>query len=333
MLHHSFFLLVWALAVMEQGRLQEVRFAVDQAYERAAVRHNLTARGWSAAASARLAFLAGDLDTSARRCAEASSLFAETNNPRFRRLHLGMHAHVELLRGDRAAARDLLGEVADDGSSVGVLEPDVLRARARDDWESGRAEQAHSRLVAAVDDVTGRGSHLLGLALLHDMAVLGEPRRAMDLLARRAVPAVGPLPTARLSHIEALAVGSDDALEEVAGRFEELGAMLMAAEAADAAAARALRAGRRARAEGLRARAHQLVAACGARSTAAARGGVASVLTRREHEVARLVADGRSNTDVAEELAVSVRTVENHLQRAYDKLGVQSREGLIERLR
>jgi predicted ATPase/DNA-binding NarL/FixJ family response regulator len=48
-------------------------------------------------------------------------------------------------------------------------------------------------------------------------------------------------------------------------------------------------------------------------------------LTRREREVLRLVADGCSNKQIADELSVSVRTVENHVAHIYTKLGVQSR--------
>jgi DNA-binding NarL/FixJ family response regulator len=48
-------------------------------------------------------------------------------------------------------------------------------------------------------------------------------------------------------------------------------------------------------------------------------------LTRREHQIARLVALGRSNRDVAEELVVGVRTVETHLEHIFRKLSVQTR--------
>jgi predicted ATPase/class 3 adenylate cyclase/DNA-binding CsgD family transcriptional regulator len=48
-------------------------------------------------------------------------------------------------------------------------------------------------------------------------------------------------------------------------------------------------------------------------------------LTRREQDVLRLVADGCSNKQIAHELSVSVRTVENHVAHIYAKLGVQSR--------
>lgn len=48
-------------------------------------------------------------------------------------------------------------------------------------------------------------------------------------------------------------------------------------------------------------------------------------LTERELEVAELVAEGRSNREVAAELFVSVRTVEAHVGRVFAKLGVHSR--------
>ena len=47
------------------------------------------------------------------------------------------------------------------------------------------------------------------------------------------------------------------------------------------------------------------------------------VLSAREREVVALVADGRSNDEIAAELVLSVRTVERHLQNAYTKLGVR----------
>jgi DNA-binding CsgD family transcriptional regulator len=48
-------------------------------------------------------------------------------------------------------------------------------------------------------------------------------------------------------------------------------------------------------------------------------------LTEREAEVVRRVASGRSNRDIASELALSERTVQKHLERSYRKLGVTSR--------
>jgi DNA-binding CsgD family transcriptional regulator len=51
-------------------------------------------------------------------------------------------------------------------------------------------------------------------------------------------------------------------------------------------------------------------------------------LTPTEQRVADLVAEGRSNKDVAAELFVSVRTVEANLTRVYAKLGIRSRTEL-----
>jgi DNA-binding CsgD family transcriptional regulator len=52
------------------------------------------------------------------------------------------------------------------------------------------------------------------------------------------------------------------------------------------------------------------------------------VLTASEQQVAKLVAAGHSNKEVAAALSVTVRTVEAHLTRIYGKLGVRSRTEL-----
>ena len=54
----------------------------------------------------------------------------------------------------------------------------------------------------------------------------------------------------------------------------------------------------------------------------------AQPLTKREAEIAALVAQGRSNKQVAATLFLSEKTIEHHLSRAYAKLGVRSRTEL-----
>jgi len=56
-------------------------------------------------------------------------------------------------------------------------------------------------------------------------------------------------------------------------------------------------------------------------------------LTPAEHRVAVLAARGKSNKEIADELVLSVRTVENRLYRVYGKLGVTRRSNLAEALR
>ena len=48
-------------------------------------------------------------------------------------------------------------------------------------------------------------------------------------------------------------------------------------------------------------------------------------LTRQESNILALVAQGKRNAEIAEELYVSVRTVESHLYRIFQKLQVSSR--------
>jgi DNA-binding NarL/FixJ family response regulator len=52
-------------------------------------------------------------------------------------------------------------------------------------------------------------------------------------------------------------------------------------------------------------------------------------LSRREMEVARLMADGASNADAASQLFISERTVESHVTNIFNKLGVESRVQVV----
>ncbi|MDD7920661.1 LuxR family transcriptional regulator [Actinomycetospora callitridis] len=54
-----------------------------------------------------------------------------------------------------------------------------------------------------------------------------------------------------------------------------------------------------------------------------------SALTPQEFQVARVVAEGRTNDEAAAALFVSRKTVENHLTRVYRKLGMRSRSDLV----
>ena len=73
----------------------------------------------------------------------------------------------------------------------------------------------------------------------------------------------------------------------------------------------------------------------GGRPTAAARRAAAAAgddLSERERSIAELVAEGRSNKEVAAALFLSDKTVENNLSRIYAKLGVRSRTELARTL-
>jgi DNA-binding NarL/FixJ family response regulator len=53
------------------------------------------------------------------------------------------------------------------------------------------------------------------------------------------------------------------------------------------------------------------------------------LLTRREEEVVRLVADGLKNREIAQRLNVKEHSIRNYLYRIFDKLGVSTRVELI----
>jgi DNA-binding CsgD family transcriptional regulator len=74
-------------------------------------------------------------------------------------------------------------------------------------------------------------------------------------------------------------------------------------------------------AERLVARAAEELCAAGARPRRIARTGL-EALTPSERRAVRMAADGRSNPEIAQELFVSLNTVETHLSHAYAKLGL-----------
>jgi RNA polymerase sigma factor (sigma-70 family) len=53
-------------------------------------------------------------------------------------------------------------------------------------------------------------------------------------------------------------------------------------------------------------------------------------LTPREREVIMLVGQGLTDQEVASQLCLSVRTVQNHLHRSYNKLRVNNRTAAVQ---
>jgi DNA-binding CsgD family transcriptional regulator len=172
---------------------------------------------------------------------------------------------------------------------------DVRAARAGADELAGIAEQLEAPLLRAM------AAHATGAALLAE----GDGRAALTALrgawaAWQGIEA--PYEAARVRVLIGLAcraLGDDDTaemeLDTARWVFRQLGA------GPDVARVEALsRAG-----------------------TARAPGG----LTAREVEVLRLVAEGKSNREIAKTLVLSDHTVRRHLQNIFNKIGVSSRAG------
>jgi DNA-binding CsgD family transcriptional regulator len=143
----------------------------------------------------------------------------------------------------------------------------------------------------------------------------------------------GALAPARAGHATALASGDAPALEAAAATFEEMKALLLAAEAAADAAVAWRRAGDPRKAAAAERRAHTLADRCeGAKTPALTAITARAALSHRELDIARLAAAGVPNKEIAERLYLSLHTVQNKLHAAYEKLGIDGRAELAEAL-
>jgi DNA-binding CsgD family transcriptional regulator len=228
----------------------------------------------------------------------------------------------------------MLAALEDLGLPPGLLDhTDLLQARAwaaaaAGDWPAARAQlEAAADLGEQIGDLIGAAS------ALHGLARLGHARDVAARLAVLASDIDGVLVAARAGYASAVAAGDSEALQGVCGDFEEMGAILYAAEASAEAAVLLRRAGSARAAAAAERKAARLLARCeGAVTPPVAIIGARVWLTPGELDTAVQAATGRSNKQIAGHLHVSVRTVESHLQRAYEKLGISGRHELADAL-
>jgi DNA-binding CsgD family transcriptional regulator len=167
---------------------------------------------------------------------------------------------------------------------------------------------------------------------LYDLVRLGRP----DLAAGRMGVLLTEVPGGRtakllLRHAVAADEGEPETLFAVAREFAARGFLVFAAEAA-ANAVRLFRAARDPRALAASTLLADMLAKCDTLRTPALLA-VQPALTSRERQVAELAAGGVRSREIADRLYLSPRTVENHLQRVYSKLGVNGRVELAPALR
>lgn len=219
-----------------------------------------------------------------------------------------LRGRMRLLRGDRAAAIDDL--------RTAVAVDRALRI-------APIASIARSELALAL----GPGEHDEALALAREELELAE-RTGLARGEGVALRALGQL-TGGTSGLDLLerAVGrmaDEDLALERARSLTAYGAALRRGgrvPAAREALAQAVDLAHRLGATRVERRATEELHAAGARPRRPARHGV-DALTPTQERVARLAAGGASNPEIAQELWVSVKTVETHLSGAYAKLGI-----------
>ena len=216
--------------------------------------------------------------------------------------------------------------------AIHIFDCEIERARAWVVWASGEHDRAARIAVDAALDAERAGVRGAAADIWHDVARLGRPREASAALSRLDSTVEGPLPRAFAAHVNALAAADAALAAEAATAFAEIGAALLAAEAHAAAAKMHASAGRRSSELACREAADAALATCNAVRTPALAyltdAEPLAQLTAREREVVELVARGLTNQEIAETLYISVRTVGNHLNHIYAKVGLTQRSDL-----
>ncbi len=316
-------------AMVQAGYLAEAEARGGPWFEVAAKARMPLGVIWLAVHLARCALAQGRPTTALQWTAKACIAIDASGLEGMRPAACAIQAVAHSLLGDAAASAGRADAVDALSSGFGFLAPELPLGRAWSLVAAGETPAARTLLLAGADDAERTGHRPAAAWLLHDAARLGAAADAEPRLAALAAATDSALVAARAAHAAALVAGEPPGLAAAADGFEALGAMLLAAEAAAAGADAWRRLGEQRRAAALDVRADELAAPCeGARTPALARAHTVVPLTDREREIAVLAASGQPSRVIAERLYLSVRTVDNHLGRIYDKLGVSSRAAL-----
>ena len=207
--------------------------------------------------------------------------------------------------------------------------PHLVRAEAWAANADGDPARAQRLLLGAAEELSAMPVY--AARLTYEAIRAGGPaRRLAGQLAHLQARCDGRLLAAYTAHAVALAADDGRALLQTVDEMEEIGALRYATEAAAHAASAFARAGRQDSARRATARSRQL--------QARGQGGLpppiegidtaAVSLTPRERQLVELATRGLSNAQIGDRLVLSVRTVESHLYRAMQKLGVSDRHEL-----
>jgi DNA-binding CsgD family transcriptional regulator len=315
------------------GRLAEAYRRAETGYQAAIERHSSfeTAAygGWLAVA----ARSQGRLTTARHLLREAVERGRAPDVRAFRRFLprlLAELARTTAMCGDASTAHAVLREVRtldNPPSRMGQL-----WAAMAEPWIAA-ADAALSRAVTLsvrlADHAGELGLATLELAALHDALRFDPTTQLSTRITQLAATLQGPLPAAYSLHATGLATGDGTGLDTAADHFATCGAHLLAAEAATHAALAHRRRGATTKALASANRARALTEHCeGARTPALRLLEAPPQLTPRERQIAALAARGYTSKDIASQLVISVRTVDNALHEVYTKLGINRRADL-----
>jgi ATP/maltotriose-dependent transcriptional regulator MalT len=320
------------VALTEAGRLADAARTGERASTDMVAANAPLPRIWALLHLARAHWIAGHM-AAARRCyAEALATAREHGHTKPMRLLLSGVTATAAVLGDLRAAESAAAEAA-------AYPPTGYFAgeeRLGDAWllaARGQLGQARTVLADAAEQARNTGHVTSEALVLTDIARLGGAEDVLDRLAELAGNCDGALAPARAHLTAALAAADPDRLLAAATELATIGADLLAAEAATQAATAWQHAGQARKATAALQKARSCAERCQrARTPLLATTETTAALSTRETEVARLAAAGTASQDIADTLHLSVRTVENHLQNAYTKLGVTNRTELAQAL-
>jgi DNA-binding CsgD family transcriptional regulator len=331
--HPAVHLVARVFALREAGRLAEAQALGELGYHGSVEVRSTLGQAYFALQLAGVWLAQGRTRSACELSAEAAGLFGDLALPARRRWCHASGCLAAAVAGDVAESDRLLAAVdAVPPAPEWLMEAEVDRARAWNAAAHGEVTRARTLLTAGIERATEQGAAGLLVGLVHDLARLGAPQAAAsmtDVLSGLE----GEFTPLRLAHVTALAQRDGEGLDATAAGFAGVGAFLLAAEAAADAARAHERANSHRLAMASGRRSHEWVARCeGARTPALVESGQFGRLTEREREVAALAAAGLGNRAIADRLYLSLRTVENHLARVYDKLGIAGRDDLASAL-
>ncbi|PJK20165.1 LuxR family transcriptional regulator [Mycobacterium goodii] len=242
-------------------------------------------------------------------------------------------AQAEGARGNADAAAVAVAKAETElGPQVRVFSPELELARAWRAAAAGEVSAARRYAARAARTARAAGMAAVELTALHTAARFGD--RTGDIRIQQLAAELDcPMGTAIALHSSGLTAHDGDQIVSAADRFERIGALALAADAAAHASREFGRRGRRVSELECATRAHWLASQCGAVTPALRCAADSLPLTSREWEIANLVSCGLSNRQIAHELCLSVRTVDGHLYRMFAKLGVADREQLAKLIR
>jgi len=332
--HPSVHLVARCVALATAGRFVEADALATEQRRQAVIEGAGETRAFFAALPSLFVADRGNVAEAELGALEAAARFRQEGRPTFELVVLVRLAITYALGGRLDDVSKLMKAIDSMEPVPTFLTVEVAEARA---WAAAAAgdiptaQQLLENGAAAGESIDDRVGEQVAL---HTLARFGAVSSAVERLAAVTRSVEGELSASRADHVRSLADRDAPGLEIVSTTFERLGATLLAAEAAADAAVIWRRAGDTRRTSAAELRAATLTTRCGAVRTPA----LASVagrarLTPTEYETAQLAAAGRSNREIADAQFVSIRTVENRLQRVYDKLGVAGRSQLADALR